>query len=49
MKMQTFNYHTHTKRCGHADGDDEQYVRAAMMTGFKELGFSEHKIGRAHV
>lgn len=42
MKMQTFNYHTHTKRCGHADGDDEQYVRAAMMAGFKELGFSEH-------
>lgn len=36
------NYHTHTKRCGHAYGEDEQYVRAAIMAGFKELGFSEH-------
>lgn len=42
MKKQSFNYHTHTKRCGHANGDDEQYIRAAMMAGFDELGFSEH-------
>ena len=28
--MQKFNYHTHTKRCGHADKNmsDEDYVRA---------------------
>lgn len=36
------NFHTHTERCGHASGSDEQYVRAAIMAGFKELGFSEH-------
>ncbi|MCI9523610.1 MAG: histidinol-phosphatase [Erysipelotrichaceae bacterium] len=36
------NYHTHTYRCGHAYGDDEQYIKAAIMAGFKELGFSEH-------
>lgn len=42
MKKQVFNYHTHTERCGHATGSDEQYVRAAIMAGFQELGFSEH-------
>lgn len=42
-KMKQFvNFHTHTKRCGHAEGDDEQYVKAAIMAGFHELGFSEH-------
>lgn len=29
-------------RCGHAGGTDEQYVKAAIMAGFQELGFSEH-------
>lgn len=32
------NYHTHTKRCGHATGEDEEYVEA----GFAELGFTDH-------
>lgn len=36
------NYHTHTFRCGHARGSDEQYVRAAIDAGFKVLGFSDH-------
>ena len=36
------NYHTHTSRCGHASGTDEQYVRAAIKQGFDELGFSDH-------
>jgi len=36
------NYHTHTTRCGHARGNDEQYVRAAIDAGFKILGFSDH-------
>ena len=35
---QDFNMHTHTKRCGHAYGDDEQYVLAAIDAGFKQLG-----------
>ena len=36
------NYHTHTSRCGHATGTDEQYVCAAIRQGFDELGFSDH-------
>ena len=36
------NYHTHTKRCGHALGEDEDYVKAAIKVGIKELGFSDH-------
>lgn len=36
------NYHTHTKRCGHAKGLDEEYVIAAIESGFDELGFSDH-------
>ena len=36
------NYHTHTYRCGHASGEDREYVEKAIETGFTELGFSEH-------
>lgn len=36
------NYHTHTSRCGHADGTDEQYVLAAIDAGYDTLGFSDH-------
>ncbi len=36
------NYHTHTSRCGHATGNDEQYVLAAIEAGLEELGFSDH-------
>lgn len=36
------NYHTHTTRCGHASGSDEEYVLAAISQGFDELGFSDH-------
>jgi len=36
------NWHTHTKRCGHAIGEDEEYVLAAIRAGFKTLGFSDH-------
>lgn len=42
MIKQRFNYHTHTKRCGHAIGDDEAYIKAAIQAGFTTLGFSEH-------
>ena len=38
------SYHTHTKRCGHASGEDEEYVLAAIKLGIKELGFSDHII-----
>ena len=36
------NYHTHTKRCGHAVGSDEEYVKCAIEAGLKTLGFSDH-------
>ena len=36
------NWHTHTKRCGHAEGEDEAYVQAAVKAGLKILGFSDH-------
>lgn len=36
------NWHTHTKRCGHATGEDEEYVQAAIQGGLKILGFSDH-------
>ncbi len=36
------NYHTHTTRCHHARGSDEDYVRSAIAGGFEILGFSDH-------
>lgn len=37
------NYHTHTYRCGHADVlPDEDYVKQAIHSGFKVLGFADH-------
>ena len=36
------NLHTHTVRCGHACGTDEEYVLAALENGFTKLGFSDH-------
>lgn len=34
------NYHTHTTRCMHAVGDDEDYVRSAI-TGIKSASKSD--------
>lgn len=42
MKNLTQNFHTHTCRCGHADGEDREYVEAAIKAGIKILGFSDH-------
>ena len=39
------NYHSHTFRCGHATGTDEEYAKAAFDAGFKVLGFSDHLMG----
>jgi len=36
------NYHTHTKRCKHAYGKDEDYVLAAIKAGYDELAFTDH-------
>ena len=32
--MQKFNLHTHTFRCGHASGTDDQMVLSAIEAGF---------------
>ena len=42
MKEIDYCYHTHTSRCGHAYGSDEDYVLKAIELGYKELGFSDH-------
>ena len=36
------NYHTHTNRCLHAYGTDEEYILRACEGGMTELGFSDH-------
>ena len=36
------NYHTHTTRCHHADGLEQEYVEAALCEGYQVLGFSDH-------
>jgi len=36
------NYHTHTIRCNHAVGSDEEYVLEAIKTGYATLGMSDH-------
>ena len=36
------NYHTHTTRCGHAEGTEEKYILTALRCGYKVLGFSDH-------
>lgn len=36
------NYHTHTKYCGHAKGDVEDYVKEALNLNMEELGISDH-------
>mgnify|MGYP002775135065 FL=1 len=37
-----YNFHTHTKRCGHAKDEDEEYVLHAIENGYTTLGFSDH-------
>ena len=40
--MMTYNYHTHTARCGHATGEDRDYIENAIKAGLEILGFSDH-------
>lgn len=42
MDLLKCNYHTHTARCQHAQGQDEAYVLAALAGGFSTLGFADH-------
>ncbi len=36
------DYHCHTNLCGHASGEMEDYIAAALLKGLQELGFSDH-------
>lgn len=37
-----YNYHTHTYRCRHATGTEEEYITRAIENGIKYMGFSDH-------
>ena len=37
------NYHTHTKRCGHAEGEDKEYIEAAIKAVISETGAESMK------
>lgn len=36
------NFHTHTQRCRHAQGSEEDYIKEALAKGMSQLGFSDH-------
>ena len=38
----TYNYHTHTYRCSHATGTEEEYILRAIDCGVTHMGFSDH-------
>ncbi|MCC7209448.1 MAG: histidinol-phosphatase [Anaerolineae bacterium] len=40
--MITVDYHTHNIRCGHAQGQIEDYIRAAIRLGLTDIGVSDH-------
>lgn len=40
--MKQSNFHTHTWRCNHAYGADEEFVLEAIKNGYEILGFSDH-------
>lgn len=37
-----YAFHTHTYRCGHAFGTDEEFIKAGIKAGFKIIGFADH-------
>lgn len=40
--MRKYNYHTHTYRCGHANGNEEDMVKAAIAMKLDDLGICCH-------
>jgi histidinol-phosphatase (PHP family) len=40
--MITVDYHTHNYRCGHAQGQIEDYIKAGISKGLTEIGISDH-------
>lgn len=37
-----YTFHSHTYRCGHAEGDMEDYIKEAIKKGYSFLGVSDH-------
>jgi histidinol-phosphatase (PHP family) len=42
MMNRLADYHVHTSRCGHAQGDMDTYVLQAISKNLLEIGFSDH-------
>ncbi len=42
------NLHTHTVRCGHADGSERDFIESAIRAGYTTLGFSDHAPHKFH-
>ena len=42
QNLDKYNFHSHTSRCGHAFGDDSEYIINAIKEGFKYYGVSDH-------
>ncbi|MGG5461931.1 histidinol-phosphatase [Clostridium sp. B9] len=40
--LKKINFHTHTKRCKHAVGEDIDYINKALENNISKLGFSDH-------
>ena len=40
--MSPVDYHLHTRLCGHASGELEEYLEQAVRLGIREVGFSDH-------
>lgn len=40
--MKKINFHTHTYRCGHANGTEKDMIEAAIRLGIEDLGMSCH-------
>lgn len=40
--LKKINFHTHTKRCKHAIGEDIDYINIAIKNNLDILGFSDH-------
>jgi histidinol-phosphatase (PHP family) len=36
------DHHSHHRRCGHAVGEIEEYIQAALALGFEEIGITDH-------
>ncbi len=40
--MIDYNLHTHSRYCGHGEGNPSDYAESALRSGLKVLGFTEH-------